>query len=90
MMASSVTKIEINHAGVEALLDSPGIQADLQRRGAAIKSCADNMDGCEYTLASRPGRKGGRHYVVVAANSRLAKRKNNKHNTLLKSLYAGR
>lgn len=90
MARSSVDKIVFNHEGIEALLDSAGVQGDLMARGEAIKSRADAMDGCSYTLASRPGRKMGRHYVVVAANNIVARRKNNKHNTLLKSLDAGR
>lgn len=85
----SVDRIVLNHDGVEAVLDSSGVQGDLMSRGSAIKATADSMDGCEYTLASRPGRKGGRHYVVVAANNILAIRKNNKHNTLLKALGSG-
>lgn len=90
MASSRIDRIEINHDGVEAVLDSDGVQGDLMSRGQAIKSRADGMDGCNYTLAARPGRKGGRHYVVVAANSIIAKRKNNKHNTLLKALDGGR
>lgn len=90
MAKSSIDRIVINHDGVEAVLDSDGVQGDLMSRGQSIKASADAADGCQYTIASRPGRKGGRHYVVVAANNILAKRKNNKHNTLLKSLDAGR
>lgn len=90
MANSYVDRIVINHDGAEAILDSAGVQGDLMARGQAIKARADAMDGCNYTLASRPGRQGGRHYVVVAANNIVAKRKNNKHNTLLKSLDAGR
>lgn len=90
MAKGGIERIELNHEGVEAVLDSGGVQGDLMSRGQRIKARADGMDGCEYTIASRPGRKGGRHYVVVAANNIVAKRKNNKHNTLLKSLDAGR
>lgn len=82
--------VEMSSAGIEALLSDPAVTADLERRGAAIKARADSMGSATYEEHTRPGRKGGRPYVVVAANSAVAKASNAKHNTLLRSLDAGR
>lgn len=81
---------EWNHEGAEALLRSAGVQDDLMARGKRIKDRADSSTGAKFALKKRKGRKGGRPYVVVAANSHHAKAKNARHNTLLKSIDAGR
>lgn len=83
-------KVVMNSAGIEALLSSAQVTGDLERRGAAIKARADSIGSATYEQHTRPGRKGGRPYVAVAANSLHALRSNAKHNTLLKSLDAGR
>ena len=83
-------KVVMNSAGIEAVLSAPGITADLERRGAAIKARADSMGSATYEEHTRPGRKGGRPYVVVAANSPHAINSNAKHNSLAKSISAGR
>lgn len=83
-------KVKMNSAGIEAALSDPSVTADLLSRAEKIKATAEGMDGCEYEATTRPGRKGGRPYAVVAANSAKARTKNAKHNTLLKSLDAGR
>lgn len=48
------------------------------------------MGSATYEVHTRPGRKGGRPYVVVAANSPHAIASNAKHNSLAKSISAGR
>ena len=82
--------VKMSKAGIEALLSDPAVTADLGRRGAAIKARADSMGSATYEEHTRPGRKGGRPYVVVAANSPHAINSNAKHNTLVKALSAGR
>lgn len=79
-----------NHEGAEALLRSAGVQDDIMARGKRIKDRADSSTGAKFALKKRKGHKEGRPYVVVAANSRHAKAKNARHNTLLKSIDAGR
>lgn len=83
-------EVVMNSAGIEAVLSSAGVTADLKRRGDAIKARADSMGSATYEVHTRPGRKGGRLYVVVAANSAHAINSNAKHNTLVKALSAGR
>ncbi len=79
-----------NKKGYEELLSSAAVQNDIERRAQRIKKKADSMTGAVFACKKRKGRKGGRPYAVVAANSRHAKAKNAKHNTLLKSIDAGR
>lgn len=83
-------KVKMNSKGIEALLSDHAVTADLESRGRRIKAAADAAGSAEYDMAVRRGRKGGRPYVVVAANSPKARASNAKHNTLLKSMDAGR
>lgn len=83
-------KVVMNSAGIEEVLSSQGVVGDLESRGSRIKARADSMGSAEYEQNTRPGYRGGRPYVVVAANTKHAKASNAKHNTLLKSLDAGR
>lgn len=83
-------RVEMSSAGIEALLSDRAVTSDLERRGAAIKARADGIGSATYEQHTRPGRKGGRPYVVVAANDQHAINSNANHNTLLKSLDAGR
>lgn len=82
--------VEMSSAGIEALLSDPAVTADLKRRGAAIKARADSMGSATYEIHKRKGYLGGRPYIAIAANSAAAKASNAKHNTLLRSLDAGR
>lgn len=84
----SKVRVVMNSAGIEQVLTEAC--PDLERRGQAIKAKADSMGSATYTIATRPGRKGGRPYVVVAANDPHAIASNAKHNSLLKALNAGR
>lgn len=82
--------VKMNSKGIEAVLSSAGVQADLMARGKRIKDAADASTGAVFALKKRKGRKGGRPYVAVAANSRHAKAKNASRNTLMKSIDRGR
>lgn len=84
----SKVRVVMNSAGIERVLTAAC--PDLERRGQAIKASADAMGSATYTMAARVGRKGGRPYVVVAANDPHAIVSNMKHNSLLKALNAGR
>lgn len=83
-------KVEMNSKGIEALLSDHAVTADLESRGRRIKAAADATGSAEYEMAVRRGRKGGRPYVVVAANSPKARASNAKHNALIKGMNAGR
>lgn len=83
----SKVRVAMNSAGIEQVLTAAC--PDLERRGQAIKAKADSMGSATYDIATRPGRKGGRPYVVVAANDPHSIVSNMKHNSLLKALNAG-
>lgn len=89
-MTASGVKVVKNIKGIEATLSNPAVTAELERRGAAIKAAADGMGSATYAMETLPGYMGGRPYVRVSARDWLAKASNAKHNTLLKSLDAGR
>lgn len=88
----SGVKVVMNSSAVEALLSSPEVQADLMERAGRIKAAADSMGSGKYEVSQRPGRKGGRPYVVVhVPNGDWATYGSNvKHNTLRNALGAGR
>ncbi len=87
-------RVKISPAGARALLNSPGVLADLTARADAIaaRACAscspDRMDNAPYTAHSSKG--GGRSRASVVASSTHGKNDNAKNNTLLKSMDAGR
>ena len=87
-------RVRINSAGARALLGSAAVQGDLDSRAAAIASAAcsraspDDMDNPPYMSAGAPA--AGRARARAFASSTHGARDNNKHNTLLKSLDAGR
>ena len=92
-MASGI-KVRINSAGARAVLNSDGVLGDLQSRAEAIAATAcaaaspDAMRNAPFTADSASG--GGRARARVSTISTHGIRNNNKYNTLLKSLDAGR
>ena len=88
----SGVKVVMNHAGVEAILASPEVQADLMERAQRIKAKADSVGSGKYQITVRPGKKGGRPYVVVHVpkGDWQTYGSNKKHNTLQNALRAGR
>lgn len=85
-------KVVMNHAGAEAILASPAVQADLMARAQRIKAAADSVGSGKYEVSQRSGYKGGRPYVVVHVpqGDWLTYNSNKKHNTLRNALGAGR
>lgn len=85
-------KVVMNHAGAEAILASPAVQADLMARAQRIKAAADSVGSGKYEVSQRSGYKGGRPYVVVHVpqGDWLTYNSNKKHNTLRNALSAGR
>lgn len=88
------TKVRINSAGARAILMSGGVSAELDRRGQAIARAAcsmasdDNMRNPPYSADTKNGMNRAR--CIVYTNSPHGIHNNNKHNTLIKALGAGR
>lgn len=88
----SGVKVVMNHAGAEAILASPEVQADLMAHAQRIKEAADSVGSGKYEVSQRAGKKGGRPYVVVHVpdGDWQTYNSNKKHNTLQNALNAGR
>lgn len=87
-------RVRINSAGARAVLASDGVAGKLGDMAAAIaasansKASPDNMRNDAYM--SEVDSSGNRAHARVWTASPHGIRNNNKHNTLLKSLDAGR
>mgnify|MGYP000864733406 CR=1 FL=1 len=81
--------VKISHkiAGHRAVRTSPGVAADLERRGAAVLSAAGGRRS-GFSMKSKNGKT--RHRVTVAAVTKGAKKRNARDNTLIQALDAGR
>lgn len=82
-MAKQV-RIVMNRDGARALLKSPGVKADLERRARAIAARA----GEGHIVDSRVGKTRARASVVTSTAD--ARRREATDRNLLKSLDAGR
>lgn len=88
------TKVRINSAGARAILMSGAVSAELDRRGQAIARAANGMASAD-TLRNQPFSANtmngmNRARCIVGTASPHGIRHNNKNNTLIKSLGAGR
>lgn len=88
------TKVRINSAGARSILMSGAVSAELDRRGQAIARAANGM-ASEDTLRKPPfsanTRDGAnRARCIVGTASPHGIHHNNKYNTLVKALGAGR
>lgn len=87
-------KVRIRSAGAKDVLTSPGVVQDISARADAIaasaraKTSPDKMRNEPYMAETDTG--GTRARGRVWASSPHGIRSNNKHNTLLNSLDAGR
>lgn len=88
-MANDI-KVTINHAGARAVMNSQGVQNELLRRAMNIANAAEAMsgEGVHYAADVQPGKN--RAHALVKTTDRHSRASNAKHNTLLKSLDAGR
>lgn len=87
-------KVVINHGAVTDLLNSAGVVSDLERRCSSVERAANSMVG-ESDCSNPPFSSGvslGRKRAIgfVRTSSPHGVNHNNKHNTLLKALGAGR
>lgn len=85
-------KVVMNSKAMEEILSSPAVQNDLMERANRIKAAADSVGSGKYEVHQRPGKKGGRPYVVVHVPNGdwRTYASNRKHNTLRNALEAGR
>lgn len=92
-MASGI-RVKINSAGARALLTDPSVAADIMARAERISASArakaspDDMVNEPFTAVESSTK--GRARARVVASSPHGVRSQNKRNTLLKSIDAGR
>lgn len=79
-----MVRVKLNNRGFRELRFSPGVVADLERRGRAVAAAA----GPDYEMGSRPGKT--RHRVGITTRSLDAKEEEARKATLLRALDAGR
>lgn len=88
---AKITKVKISRAGARRVMKSPAVRADLIQRAKRIRDNAQGMSEsgqATYTVAAYDG-KVSAHAVVYTQND-AAKRSNAKHNSLIRSMDAGR
>lgn len=78
----------MNSAGARQLLNSEEIQWDLYDRAQRIRAKADSVGSGKYKADVRPGKN--RAHAMVKTTDIVSMASNRKHNTLVKSLDAGR
>ncbi len=88
-------KVRVNSAGARAVLTSPGVLADVGRRGEAVASAAcamasspDGHHGPPFASDARNGMNRAR--AVVSTATEHGRYANAKHDALLRALSAGR
>ena len=80
--------IKMNSSGARKILNGSAVQGDLLRRAEKIKASADGMGSGKYAADVRPGKN--RAHAMVKTTDFISKKSNAKHNTLLKSMDAGK
>lgn len=84
-------KVKLNKAGVRAILNSPGVIADLDRRAKAIAAAANSYDEPlsdeDFKGDAQPGKNRAHGGVVTVTRNAIYH--NRKYNILLKSLPEG-
>lgn len=83
-------KVVMNRAGCIALMNSSGMQSDLLRRANSIKARADGMGSGRYVADVQPGMTRAHAMVKTPPGDFKTMASQRKHNTLLKSMDAGR
>lgn len=88
-MAKKV-KVVMNASGSVSLMNSAEMQADLLGRAERIKAHADSMGSGKYIADVQPGRTRAHAMVKTPEKDFRAMASQRKHNSLLKSMDAGR
>lgn len=83
-------KVRMNPAGAREVLNSSGVQQDLLARAERIKARADSMASGKYEADVQPGKNRAHAMVKTPKGDFATMASQAKHNTLLKSMDAGR
>lgn len=83
-------KVRMNRQGCIALRNSSEVQADLLERAQRIKARADSMGSGRYEADVQPGKTRAHAMVKTPRGDFRTMASQAKHNTLLKSMDAGR
>ena len=83
-------KVVMNSRGSAELMNSLEMQEDLLRRAERIKVHADSMGSGRYEADVQPGKTRAHAMVKTPYNDLKTLYSQRKHNTLLKSMDAGR
>lgn len=83
-------KVVMKSAGSREIMNSSEMQADLLSRAQRIKSRADGMGSGRYVADVMPGRTRAHAMVKTPQGDFKTMASQRKHNTLLKSMDAGR
>lgn len=81
-------KVYMKPSGARALMNSQEMQDDLLERANRIKDRADSVGSGRYKADVQPGKT--RAHARVKTTDIVSMASNRKHNTLLKSIDAGR
>lgn len=81
-------RVKINSRAARALLNGPEVQGDLLARAERIKAKAESIGSGEYVADVQPGKN--RAHAIVRTTDIESRRSNAKHNSLMKSINAGR
>lgn len=87
-MTANGIRVTMSDAGARAVLNSSAVQAKLLVMAQSIKANADSMGSGVYDADVRVGQT--RAHAMVKTTDAASMASNAKHNTLLKSLDAGR
>ena len=83
-----MAKVTMNHAGARAIMNSGVVQGELLNRASRICGTANSIGSGRFVADVQPGKN--RAHAMVKTTDAKSRRSNAKHNTLLKSLDAGR
>lgn len=83
-------KVKMNSAGAREVMNSSGVQSDLLARANRIKARADGIGSGKYVADVQPGRNRAHAMVKTPSGDLRTMRSQAKHNSLLKSMDAGR
>lgn len=83
-------KVVMSRAGSIALMNSAEVQGDLLERAERIKAHADGMGSGRYVADVQPGKTRAHAMVKTPDGDFKTMASQRKHNTLLKSMDAGR
>ena len=84
----SRVRVKINRAGAAEVRNSPGVQADLLARAERIKAKAESFGSGVYEADVQSGRT--RAHAMVKTTDPRSMASNAKHNSLRRSIDAGR